>query len=156
MLYPTSFIQTQATATVLSSKNPNRRIAPFWLEMGQRNLALRMSSKPEILLARYSSANYFAIPQVLSGHRRPDLFPRAMNSDHRIASFGLEMGQHNLALRLSSKLEILRGRYSSAYYCSIPQVLSRHKRPAQCKTRIRTSELSRFGSKWVNVTWHLV
>ena len=59
--YPKSFLWTQANGTVPACRESERRIAPFWHEMGARILSLRMSSKPEILRGRYSSAYYNAL-----------------------------------------------------------------------------------------------
>jgi predicted nucleic-acid-binding Zn-ribbon protein len=72
--------------------NPNRFVVPFWPEMGQRNLALHTSSKRDIRRCRYSEAYYNAIPQVLSGHKRPAQFWHALNSNRIIAPIWPEMG----------------------------------------------------------------
>jgi hypothetical protein len=90
-------------------------------------LSLRMSSKQEFLRRWYSSAYYNAIRQVSSGQNRPARFRHAKNPNCRIRPFWHKMRARSLSLRMSSKCEILRGWYSSAYYNAIRQVSCGHK-----------------------------
>jgi hypothetical protein len=104
--------------------NPNRRIAPFWREMGERTQPLRMSSKREILRGPYSGAYDNAIRTVSSGYKWPARFRHAKNPRSRIAPFWHELGESTQSLHMSSKREILRGRFFRAYYNAIRQVSS--------------------------------
>jgi hypothetical protein len=101
--YPTSFIQTQATGAVSTCQNRNRRIAPFFHEMGERTQSLRMSLKREILQGRCSGAYYKAIRQVSSGHKRPARFWHAKNPNRKIAPFWHESGERAQSPLMSSK-----------------------------------------------------
>jgi hypothetical protein len=106
------------------AKNPKRRIVQFSHDKGERTQSLRMSSKLEIHQGWYSEAYHNAIRRVSSGHWRPARFRHAKNPSRKIAPFWHEMGERTQSLRMSSKREILRGRYFGAYYNATRQVSS--------------------------------
>jgi hypothetical protein len=90
--------------------------------MGKRTRPVRMSSKREILRGGNSLEYYNALRQVSAGHKRSARFRNAKIPNRTIAPFWQEMGERNQLIRMSLQGEILRGRYTIAYYNTIRQV----------------------------------